>query len=343
MLMLALLSACSTGAAAPTPLAPLIPAAPRPTRAPASSPAPTIVASGAALPGRLLFVRDGDIWLWQGDQGGALIGSGSAFQPSWSPDGAKIAYVERVESASDILVAPAAGGDPLRLTNNVSGSVPHSAERIYESMWAFYPAWSPDGQELAFAGQGGPPFGSPAGEYRMSLFAIPAGGQGERQQLYAQESGHIGRLAYAPGGASIVFVYAPADQGGSQLYRFARDGGAAEPVPGVPEQSYDPVFSPDGRWLAFAAHVDGGTDIFAMPAAGGAPVRLTSLGAARAPVFSPDSASLGFLALMPGSNSFDLWVADLQVGATDSLLAGAPRQITHDMQIDADSGLSWTK
>jgi TolB protein len=291
----------------------------------------------------LLFVRDGDIWLWQGDRGGALISSGSAFQPSWSPDGARLAYVERVESASDVLVVPAEGGEPLRLTANTSGNPPHSVERIYESMWAFYPAWSPDGQELAFAGQAGPPFGSPAGEYRLSLFVVPAAGQGERQQLYAEEGGHIGRLAYAPGGASIVFVYAPADQGGSQLYQFTPESGMAVPVPGVPEQSYDPAFSPDGRWLAFAGHVDGGTDIFVMPALGGTPTRLTSLGSARTPVFSPDSTALGFLALAPGSNSFDLWLADLQPDTSGSLHAGQPRQITQDMQIDADSGLSWAR
>jgi TolB protein len=337
------LAGCGPGGAAPTPMPALVPVAPRPTRAANAGPPPTVLAEGTPVPGRVLFAKDGDIWLWQGERGGALISSGSAYQPAWSPDGTRVAYVERVESASDVMVAPAEGGEPLRLTGNSSSSPPHSYERVYESRWAFYPAWSPDGGEIAFAGQGGPPFGSPANEYHMSLFVAPAGGEGGGQQLYADESGHIGRLAYAPGGGSIVFVYGPVDTDASRLYRFDRASGVVEPLPGAPETSYDPAFSADGRWLAFAARAEGGTDVFALPLAGGAPVRLTSLQGARAPAFSPDGKLLAFLALAPGSSSFDLWIADVQSGPDGALSASQPRQITHDMRIDADSGLSWAR
>jgi TolB protein len=78
-----------------------------------------------------------------------------------------------------------------------------------------------------------------------------------------------------------------------------------------------------------------------MPAAGGAPLRLTSLGTARAPAFSPDGKQLAFLAIAPGANSFDLWVMDLQSGADGALQPGQPRQITQGMALDADSGVAW--
>jgi TolB protein len=118
-------------------------------------------------------------------------------------------------------------------------------------------------------------------------------------------------------------------------------GGSAAPFAGAPAQSYDPAWAPDGRWLAFAARVNGRTDVFAIRATGGSPIQLTSLGAARAPAFSPDGKQLAFLAIAPASNSFDLWVLDLETGADGTLTPGQPRQITQGMALDADSGVAW--
>lgn len=337
-----LLAGCGPGVAAP-PQPALLPLQPRSTATRPGSAAPTVAAMSGDLPGRLLFVRGGDLWLWQGANGSALTSSGDAFQPAFSPDGTRIAYIQRVESSSDLLVMPASGGEPVRLTAAGSSSPLHSYERIYQSLWVFYPAWSPDGAELAFASQAAPPYGSPAAEYRFSLFVAPSGGTGGQQQLYADAMGHVGRMAYAPDGATIVFAFAPVGEDAPRLYRYSRATGTAEPLPSVPEGSYDPAFSPDGRWLAFAARGGGRTDIFAMPAGGGTPIRLTSLGGARAPAFAPDGHLLAFLAITPGSNSFELWVADLEAGADGLPHAGPPRQVTCDMHIDADSGLSWSR
>ncbi|MFL5804062.1 MAG: hypothetical protein ACJ8CR_20250 [Roseiflexaceae bacterium] len=338
-----LLAGCGPGAAEPTPGPAILPLQPRPAASRPGDLLPTVAAVGAALSGRLLFVRGGNLWLWQGANGSSLTSSGDAFQPAWSPDGARIAYIQRAESFSDLLVVPASGGEPVRLTDAGSGSPPHSYERIYESIWAFYPAWSPDGAEIAFASQAGPPYGSPAVEYRVSLFVAPSGGAGDQQQLYANAMGHVGRLAYAPDGATIVFAFAPVGDDAPRLYRYSRASGAAEPLPGAPEGSYDPAFSPDGRWLAFAARGEGRTDVFVMLAGGGTPIRLTSLGGARAPAFSPDGQLLAFLAITPGSSSFELWVAELETGVGGAPRARPPRQVTRNMQIDADSGLSWTR
>ncbi len=341
-LLLLLLAACGPAPAQPTPQPALLPLGPGPSARP-GGPAPTVVSEGAALPGRLLFAKGGDLWLWQGDGGRQLTSTGDASQPAWSPDGTRIAYIRRGESYSDLVVAPSSGGEPLALTNNGSANPLHSYERIYDTTWAFYPAFSPDGSQIAFAAQDSPPFGSPATDYHLGLFVTPSRAGGLRALLYADVGGHVGRLAYAPDGTAIVFAYGPAGPGAALLYRYALPDATTEPLPSAPEQSYDPAFSPDGRWLAFAARSSGGTDIFVMPAQGGAPARLTDLGTARAPAFSPDGRLLAFLAIGSGGQSFDLWVAELQASADGTVRAGELRQITKEIGIDANSGVAWGK
>jgi TolB protein len=357
--LILLLAGCASAAATATPtpaLGPLPTMPAEPTARPAG-PAPTVAAQGPALPGRMLFVQGGNLWLWEGDVGRQLTSSGDAFQPAWSPDGRRIAYIQRVTSFSDLLVMPFDAGEPLRLTQDGPDSSVYSYERIYASTWAFYPAWSPDGAMIAFASQAGPPGGAPAAEFRISLFATPSEAGGERTQLYADEGGHVGRLAYAPDGQSIAFAFGPAGTGEPTIYRYTAAGGNAAPLPGAPAQSYDPTWAPDGTWLAFAARANGRTDVFAIrssasttgaentptPVAGeiSPMIQLTSIGTARAPVFSPDGTQLAFLAIAPGGNSFDLWVLDLEIGADGALVPGQPRQITQGMGLDADSGVAW--
>lgn len=330
------LAACADSAAVATRPTLALPTrqAPPPTTGPAQS------LGGASLPGRLLFVQAGTIWLWQGDTGQPLIAGGNAVQPAFSRDGARIAYVERGASYSDVMVADAAGAHLAQLTANGSRNPPGSAARIYESTWAFYPAFTPDGAAVVYAGQAAPPAGDPAAELNMSLFSTAASEGGVSQQIVADDGGQIGRSALASDG-SIVYARAATDQGGAlQLYRYAPTAGAA-PIDGAPAPSYDPALSPDGRWLAFAARQGGSTDIWLLPTGGGTALRVTSAGSARAPCFSPDGSRLAFVAIAPGNHGFDLWSLDLAPDASGTPQPGQPRQITLGMNLDADSGIAW--
>jgi TolB protein len=341
-LFVVLLVACAAPApdATPTPAA-LLPVTPPSTQP--GAPQATIIVAGVRLPGRLLFGRDGNVWMWQDQTGRPLTSEGAALHPAWSPDGTRIVFVQRDQSFSDLIALPLDGGAPLRLTDNGSSQPRNSFERIRESIWAFYPSFAPDGRTIAFASQYAPPSGSPAAEYHLALFSMPAQAGGARRLIYADDTGHVGRVTHTPDGSAIVFVLEPATtDGASQILRYDRATGAAIPQPGIPPQSYDPAFSPDGRWLAFAGRDGARTDIFAVPATGGTVVRLTSIGTARAPAFSPDGRMIAFLAVAPGEIGFDLWVADLRV-IGDGLQASTPRQVSIGLRADADSGLSWGK
>jgi TolB protein len=297
---------------------------------------------GEALPGRLLFVRQGVIWRWEGREAAPLLGDGSAAQPAWSPTGDRIAYIARSNSFSDLLLADAAGRPLDQLTRYGTTEPPNSLNRVYASRWVFYPAWAPDGLSIAAAAQPAPPGGDPPADYNLGLNLLPVG-PGAARTLYAAEDAQVGRIAFSPDGAALVFTRATSGPAGVQrLYRLDLAGGTAAPLAGAPEPSYDPAFSADGAWLAFAARDSVGTDIFILPADGaGVSLRLSDLGMARAPAFAPDGSQIAFLAVAPGAVGFDLWVAELRRTETGALAAAAPRRLTNGLGIDADSGLAW--
>ncbi len=68
----------------------------------------------------------------------------------------------------------------------------------------------------------------------------------------------------------IVFCYA------GELYTVGKDGGTARRLTSGPGYSSFPHFSPDGAQVAFTSQYDGNTEVYAMPAEGGVPKRLTT-------------------------------------------------------------------
>jgi tricorn protease len=77
-------------------------------------------------------------------------------------------------------------------------------------------------------------------------------------------------LAHSPtvSRTHVVFAY------GGYLWSVPREGGDARQLTTGGHEGL-PVFSPDGKWIAFTAQYDGNADVFVMAAEGGEPRRLT--------------------------------------------------------------------
>ena len=93
----------------------------------------------------------------------------------------------------------------------------------------------------------------------------------------------------SPDGKTIVFGYK------GDLYKVASSGGEAIPLTLHEAHDYMPVWSKDGKWLAFASDRYGNFDVYVMPAGGGEAKRLTYHSANDVPYdFTPDGKTVLF-------------------------------------------------
>ena len=87
----------------------------------------------------------------------------------------------------------------------------------------------------------------------------------------------------SPDGTAVLFCYK------GDIYKIGVDGGVATRLTTLPSYEAYPLWSPDGRHIAFASDRHGNYDIFVMPSCGGSARRLTSNSMPEIPAaFTPD-------------------------------------------------------
>lgn len=95
--------------------------------------------------------------------------------------------------------------------------------------------------------------------------------------------------AISPDGNSIVFSYK------GDLWKIPTEGGLAMPLTLHEGHDFQPVWSSDGKQIAFASHRYGNFDVYIMPSSGGKASRLTYHSSSDYPSgFSPDNKSVLF-------------------------------------------------
>src|SRR5947208_3394917 len=104
----------------------------------------------------------------------------------------------------------------------------------------------------------------------LACWTLSFGGPTFLTAAQAQEPIRFARTPdISPDGKLVAFTY----QGG--IWVVEAIGGIARPVTLHEKHHTGPVFSPDGRKIAFSANRHGSYDVFVVPVQGGRPTRLT--------------------------------------------------------------------
>jgi Tol biopolymer transport system component len=180
---------------------------------------------------------------------------GSERLPSLSPDGTRAAY-----SWWDRGSGPSDSDIYVRLVDIPSSQALPVTEDPESSDW--WPAWSPDGTQIAFIREEDPeaPFPSRHGLYHLTV-APASGGSAQRLFSFAARANFYTKPDWSPDGKHIVFAGQldpdqPTSSNRILLYSF--DSKTAKALTADPGGAgfHHPVFSPDGRRLAFRGGFD---------------------------------------------------------------------------------------
>ena len=99
------------------------------------------------------------------------------------------------------------------------------------------------------------------------------------------------------------------------LYLKAVDGVAVTQLTADPAADVQPMFSPDGKRIAFASDRAGNWDLWILELDGSQPIQVTQSAADELhPSWSPDGSRLVYCSLQPGSSQWELWVTDAVAG-----------------------------
>jgi TolB protein len=280
-------------------------------------------------PGRIAFVRDGSVWIWENGNQERLFQDGAVSDPRWSPGGDRLLFVRSGNSYSDLIVRDLATQTEEPLTANLPPYEEGSPEYVLASAWAIDPSWAASGA-IGFISDAESP------DETFNLWVIDENGFAYIPPIPGDES-HIDSLSLSPDGALATYLVRELNDLVHSVTVRVRDLASGEAHVLVSEVDVlDPAFAPDGRRVAVVIRNSGGNaDIWAVDDPSGKRTRVTEGMQTAGPCWSPDGTWMAFFAMV--DFAFQLWAVPF-----DGTSAGEPRLLYEGSGIDSTSGCSWT-
>jgi len=188
-------------------------------------------------------------------------GPGENYLPAWSPDGTRIAFSSTRDGHAQIYVANKDGSNVRRLTNGPSLDTT--------------PTWSPKGNEIAFTSDRS---GLP------QIYLMSADGLGGVQRLTAES--YVDRPTWSTTTNEIAFEARTGGGSGFDIKVIDVNSRTVKQLTFGEGKNESPVFSPNGRHVAFASDRSGKFQIYTMTRDGRDVRQLTRSGENRLPSWS---------------------------------------------------------
>lgn len=217
----------------------------------------------------------------------------AGLNPAWSPDGRTIVIQEKSEGNTEIFAVDVESGDRRNLTQNPARDSS--------------PFWSPDGSKIIFASS------REGASDASSIFKMNPDGSGVERVF--SRNGYELSPTIAPDSRTIAFAGDRTDGSSRALDIFIadlNDPSSERVVTKLRFHDTQPVFSPDGKRIAFTSQSDGNEEIYIVNTDGSGLVRITRHPAAdRIPMFSKDGKSLYFVSDRAGRSAvYEMRVVD---------------------------------